>query len=148
MLRRTIYTLIILLLILVLVGVAQAQSSGAIRGTVYSDTNSDGVCVGTGEPVLAGVPIQLVTADGQTVVNLESGSDGTYGMVAAGFGTWNVTALPGPAGNHRRRFLCGPGYDIVWRHGNSFTRVWRWPFIEPTRRGCCRPGLHHDRRWS
>lgn len=95
MLRRTIYPLIILLLILILAGVAQAQSSGAIRGTVYNDTNSDGVCVGTGEPVLAGVPIQLVTADGQTTVNLESGSDGTYGMVAAGFGTWNVTALPG-----------------------------------------------------
>jgi hypothetical protein len=95
MLRRTVYTVIILLLILVLAGVAQAQSSGTVRGTIYQDLNADGVCVGTGDPVLAGVPIELVTADGQTTVNLESGSDGTFGMVAAGFGTWNVTAIPG-----------------------------------------------------
>ncbi len=95
MLRRTLYTLTILLLILMLAGVAQAQSSGTVRGTVYQDTNADGVCVGTGEPVLAGVSVQLATADGQTTVNLESGSDGTYGMVAAGFGTWHVTAAPG-----------------------------------------------------
>ncbi|MEI2609233.1 MAG: hypothetical protein V9G20_11450 [Candidatus Promineifilaceae bacterium] len=33
---------------------------------------------------------------------LESGADGTYGLVAAGLGTWKVSAIP-PAGYSRGR---------------------------------------------
>jgi hypothetical protein len=41
---------------------------------------------------LAGVTIEFVSTDGETVVFLGSGDDGTYGLVAAGLGTWTVTA--------------------------------------------------------
>lgn len=67
---------------------------GSIRGTVYEDKNADGKCVGTGEPGLPGVTIEFVSTDGETVVFLGSGDDGTYGLVAAGLGTWTVTAKP------------------------------------------------------
>jgi hypothetical protein len=67
---------------------------GSIRGTVYEDKNADGKCVGTGEPALPGVTIEFVSTDGETVVYLGSGDDGTYGLVAAGLGTWTVTAKP------------------------------------------------------
>jgi len=73
------------------------QTKGSIRGTVYHDLNSDGRCVNTGEPGLAGIPIKFVS--GTTTVYLESGSNGTYGLVAAGLGTWNVGAEP-PAGSY------------------------------------------------
>ena len=65
---------------------------GSIRGTVYRDSNNDGNCGGTGEPALAGIPIRFQSGD--TVVYLQSGANGTYGLVAAGLGTWNVTAEP------------------------------------------------------
>jgi hypothetical protein len=86
--------LIIIVLVLSLIpGLVLAQSSnGSIRGTVYDDQNADGKCSGTGEPGLAGVPIKFVS--GETTVFLESGQDGTYGLVAAGFSTWEVTAEP------------------------------------------------------
>jgi hypothetical protein len=71
---------------------------GSIRGTVYEDLNADGRCVGTGEPALAGVTIQFVSNDGNATVYLYSGDNGTYGLVAAGLGTWTVTAQP-PAGH-------------------------------------------------
>ncbi|MCI0396358.1 MAG: hypothetical protein L0332_12745 [Chloroflexi bacterium] len=70
---------------------------GSIRGTIYDDQNGDGKCIGTGEPVLAGIPIQFVSNDGATTVYLQSGSNGTYGLVAAGLGRWTVKAEP-PAG--------------------------------------------------
>jgi hypothetical protein len=67
---------------------------GSIRGTVYEDRNGDGKCVNTGEPILAGIPINFVSNDGQWTTRLYSGENGTYGLVAAGLGTWNVTADP------------------------------------------------------
>jgi hypothetical protein len=70
-----------------------AGSRGSIRGTVYNDANADGVCAG--EPVLAGVPLKFVSNRGDTSVYLQSGENGTYGLVAAGLGTWTVTAEPG-----------------------------------------------------
>lgn len=73
------------------------QSNGSIRGTVFEDKNNDGKCTGQGEPTLAGIVIQFVSNDGQTTVFLESGSDGSFGLVAAGLGTWSVKAVP-PAG--------------------------------------------------
>jgi len=86
--------LIILLLVLSLaIGVAavQAQTNGAIRGTIYQDTNSDGVC-GAGDPIIASVPVEFAPDGGQTIT-LVSGIDGTYGLVAATLGTWRVTAV-------------------------------------------------------
>ncbi len=72
--------------------VSAQTSNGSIRGTVYDDQNADGKCSGTGEPGLAGVPIKF--SSGETTVFLESGQDGSYGLVAAGFSTWEVTAEP------------------------------------------------------
>jgi len=70
------------------------EPRGSIRGTVYQDLNGDGKCVNTGEPILAGIPIQFVSNDGKTSLFLQSGSNGTYGLVAAGLGTWSVSAKP------------------------------------------------------
>ena len=100
-----------LLLALLLAAVAQAQeprptptnvpltteqqqdgATGSIRGTVYRDANNDGLCVGTGESGLAGVPIRF--SNGATQLYLQSGGDGTYGLVASGLGTWTVAAEP------------------------------------------------------
>ena len=78
-------------------GGSGGQSNGSIRGTVYEDKNNDGKCVGQNEPALPGIVIRFVSNDGGTTVFLESGADGSYGLVAAGFGTWQVSAVP-PAG--------------------------------------------------
>jgi hypothetical protein len=92
------YGLLLALLLSVIAGTAIAQETkGSIRGTVYHDLNADGRCVNTGEPGLAGIPIKFV-AD-STTVYLESGDDGTYGLVAAGLGTWTVAAEP-PSGSY------------------------------------------------
>lgn len=72
----------------------QTEVRGSIRGTVYEDRNADGVCVGAGEPALAGINIQFVSDDGGSTVHLQSGPDGSYGLVAVGLGTWTVTAVP------------------------------------------------------
>ncbi len=84
------------LVLLLVAGAVYAQDDpgGSIRGTVYDDQNADGKCVGTGEPALSGVTVKFVTADAKNVIYLESGDDGTYGLVAAGLGTWTVTAEP------------------------------------------------------
>lgn len=74
--------------------ILQQTVRGSIRGTVYEDRNADGVCVGTGEPALGGINIQFVSDDGGSTVHLQSGYDGSYGLVAVGLGTWTVTAVP------------------------------------------------------
>jgi hypothetical protein len=75
------------------------EQRGTIQGVVYQDVNGDGRCVNTGiageEPV-AGVNIEFVSSDGATVITLQSGPDGKYGLAAAGFSYWGVTAKPGP----------------------------------------------------
>lgn len=68
--------------------------NGSIRGTAYLDKNGDGRCVNTGEPVHPGVPIEFVSNDGQFTTFLATGDDGTYGLVAAAYGTWTVSARP------------------------------------------------------
>lgn len=73
-------------------GIQAAQVRGSIRGTVYQDKNADGSC--SNEPILAGVPLKFVSNDGKTTVYLQSGENGTYGLVAAGLGTWSVSAEP------------------------------------------------------
>ena len=92
------FGLLLALLLSIIAGTALAQDSrGSIRGTVYHDLNADGSCVNTGEPGLPGVPIKF--AIGPTTVYLESGDDGTYGLVAAGLGVWTVTVEP-PTGSY------------------------------------------------
>ena len=49
---------------------------------------------GEGEGPLSGIPIQFSSGDGTEVLYLQSGVDGTYGLVAADFGFWNVAADP------------------------------------------------------
>lgn len=70
-----------------------SPADGSIRGTLYEDKNGDGQC-GASDPILAGIPIQFVSNDGQTTVYLQSGDNGTYGLVGAGYGTWQVSADP------------------------------------------------------
>ncbi len=94
MLRKVLVIFMVVLLLVVATTIVYGQSSGTIAGTVYHDQNADGVCVGTGEPGLTGVPVDFVSDDGFTI-SLQSGSDGTYGLVAVGFGRWRVSARPG-----------------------------------------------------
>jgi hypothetical protein len=65
---------------------------GSIRGTVRLDRNGDGRCAD--EPVLADIPVRFISDDGATTLFLRSGENGTYGLVAAGYGTWQVSADP------------------------------------------------------
>jgi hypothetical protein len=95
--RQKVFVSLLLVLLIIMVSslsIASAQTSGAIRGTVYKDLDANGVCVGTGDPVQSGIPVEFVSADGNALV-LNSGDDGSYGLVAAGLGTWQVTVKPG-----------------------------------------------------
>lgn len=69
-------------------------AAGSIRGTVYLDTNGNGICPDAGEKIHVGVPIEFVSDDGKWSTFLQTGDDGTYGLVAAGYGTWKVSARP------------------------------------------------------
>lgn len=94
--QKVIVSLLVVLLLTMVasLSIVFAQTtSGVIRGTVNKDLDANGVCVGTGEPGQSGIPVELVTADGSTLV-LNTGDDGTYGLVAAGLGTWQVTVKP------------------------------------------------------
>lgn len=68
------------------------EQRGTIRGTVYADVDGDGRCE-NGQP-LANIPILFVSLDSRNRVSLYTGSNGTYGLVAAGQGAWQVTAQP------------------------------------------------------
>jgi hypothetical protein len=69
------------------------NNNGSIRGTLTEDRNRNGTCE-AGEPPVPNVPIQFVSNDGRTTLYLQSGADGTYGLVAVGYGTWRVRAEP------------------------------------------------------
>lgn len=88
-----------ILMVLILIGVifpaaVNAQANGTIRGTVYGDTNKDGFCASADEPPLPGVPVEFVFQQDGTAWTFTSGPDGRYGLTAAQFGTWTVTAKP------------------------------------------------------
>jgi hypothetical protein len=92
-------SMVLLLALALMVSVVGAQSSeqGSIRGAVYQDVNGDGKCVNTGvagEGPVANVNLEFVNSDGAYTIHLHSGENGTYGLVAAGFGYWRVTAQP------------------------------------------------------
>jgi hypothetical protein len=74
------------------VGQTEQTRDGSIRGTVRLDRNGDGRCAD--EPILPDIPIRFVSEDGNWTLYLRSGDDGTYGLVAAGYGAWRVTADP------------------------------------------------------
>jgi hypothetical protein len=86
------------------VAVIQAQEEetgpqGTIRGVVYEDVDGDGQCVDTGvagEEPITDVNIEFVSSDGETEITLYTGSDGSYGLAAAGESNWAVTVQPGP----------------------------------------------------
>lgn len=63
---------------------------GTIRGGVYLDADGDGQC-GTSTPV---PNIDILFVSGNNRVTLYTGSNGTYGLPAAGRGTWEITANP------------------------------------------------------
>ena len=72
---------------------------GTIRGAVYTDADGDGRCVSSGingEVPVPNVNIAFVSDSGARIV-LHTGSNGTYGLAAAGQGTWQVMAMPAPA---------------------------------------------------
>jgi len=92
--RKRIWLTVLLVLLLLTIGatVVQAQTNGAIRGTLYQDADSDGIC-GAGDPTISGVPVDF-TPDGGQTITLVSGSDGTYGLASVTLGTWRVSARP------------------------------------------------------
>ncbi len=98
--KRTSLIIISLFALLFITAAAYAQQDrGSIRGAVYQDVNGDGRCVETGiagEVPVEGITIEFVSSDGETVQTLQSGSNGTYGLVAVGQSYWEVTAKPDP----------------------------------------------------
>lgn len=93
-------TMVCLLLAAASVQAQDSDQRGSIRGGVYKDVNGDGRCVNTGvagEEGVANVEIVFTSSDKATVVTLTTGSDGTYGLVAAGQSIWEVTARPDAA---------------------------------------------------
>ena len=76
---------------------ADGDQRGSIQGLVYLDVNGDGVCVNSGvegEQPIEGIPVEFVSSDEQTVLRLNSGPDGIYGLFAAGQSNWAVSAKP------------------------------------------------------
>ena len=85
--------LILALLLTLMATAVQAQARGSIRGSVREDTNGDGKC--TDGAAIVGMTIEFKSTHAEMVtVYLQSGDDGTYGLVAAGLGNWEVTAMP------------------------------------------------------
>lgn len=85
--------LILALLLTLMATAVQAQSGGSIRGNVREDTNGDGKC--TDGAAIVGMTIEFKSSHAEMVtVYLQSGDDGSYGLVAAGLGSWEVTAKP------------------------------------------------------
>ncbi|MBE2198875.1 MAG: hypothetical protein IAE79_09710 [Anaerolinea sp.] len=81
-------------------GQSPSGGLGTIRGLVYQDSNGDGKCINTGtagEGPVAGITVEFVSSDEQTVINLQTGPDGIYGLTAAGYSYWAVSARPGSA---------------------------------------------------
>ena len=75
----------------------QNDPRGSIFGNVYLDVNGDGNCVNSGvagELPVANVNMQFTSSNASTIVPLTTGSDGTFGLVAAGESNWEVLAIP------------------------------------------------------
>ncbi len=98
--KKVFTTMVAVILLLVLtVGVLQAQehTRGTIMGVIYEDVNGDGVCVDTGvegEVPVPDVNVEFVSSDEKTVLTMYSSADGAFGLYAAGFSYWKLTAKP------------------------------------------------------
>lgn len=97
--KRSIAVTISLLILFAMVMVAGAQvnsgSRGTIRGAVYIDVDGDGQCINTGVSGENPAPnIDIFFTNGLNRITLFTGSNGTYGLAAAGRGQWIVTANP------------------------------------------------------
>ena len=89
--------LVLLLTAMVSAVSAYDEGHGTVRGAVYQDMNGDGLCVNTGvagEEAVVGVSLEFVSDDGEHIIHLYTGENGTYGLAEAGFGNWRVTATP------------------------------------------------------
>lgn len=97
---KKITTICLTLLLLLSGGAALVQADftdfGSIRGTVRIDTDGNGVCT-NGAPI-ANFPVEFTTPDGQNLLKLVTGSNGTYGIVSIAPGAWDVTAVPPSSG--------------------------------------------------
>lgn len=94
-------SLVLTCLLVAVVGTAVAQqtekTTGAIQGVVHQDMNGDGKCVNTGvsgEGPVANVNVEFVSSDAQTILTMYSSPDGAFGLFAAGFSYWKLTAKP------------------------------------------------------
>lgn len=92
MLRKWLLSLVLVGLVAVILAPAVAAQTRSIRGTVREDKDGDGKCANG--PIVVGVPIEFISNDGKWTHVLYTGSDGTYGLVEVGLGTWTVTAKP------------------------------------------------------
>ncbi len=90
------------LLLFLLAGVALArplpgEERGTIRGGLYEDLDGDGRCLNTTIEDKIPVPgVDIHFNLNATSISLYSGSDGTYGLIPAGQGAWQVQAVPDP----------------------------------------------------
>ena len=92
--KRPALWLLVLVLGVAISGLA-ATPRGSIRGFVYQDVDGDGACeYGVGRADLPVNGATLIFSTDDTLLTLYSGSDGSYGLVAAGQGRWLVRAAP------------------------------------------------------
>ncbi len=101
--RRTAGIWLALVFLLALANAALARplrqpASGTIRGGVYEDINGDGRCLNTGLESRKGVSgVSIRFRSGGANLTLYTGADGTYGLIPASQGVWQVSARPNPA---------------------------------------------------
>lgn len=77
-----------------LLAASEEAQRGTIRGGVYLDTDGDGHC--SGAAPVPDVDVAFINGSGSRIV-LHTGTNGTYGLAAAGQGVWQVMAMPNPA---------------------------------------------------
>ncbi|MCP5098347.1 MAG: hypothetical protein GY943_22590, partial [Chloroflexi bacterium] len=76
---------------------SQSEPRGGIFGAVYVDVNGDGICVDSGvegEVPVEGITVQFTSSNATTTLSLQTGANGTYGLVAAGESFWEVLVIP------------------------------------------------------
>lgn len=69
----------------------------SIRGSVYIDLNSDGICVNSGvegEVAVGNINIDFTSSAGEKLATLQSGDNGTYGFADVGDSYWEVKVDP------------------------------------------------------
>ena len=69
---------------------SQSSESGSVQGSVFQDTNGDGVCQ-DGSP-LPGILVVFELPSINSKVSTRSAADGSFNVGAAAQGTWTVSA--------------------------------------------------------